>query len=170
MKKILLLITVFASFVRADWPARVFAPYVWLGSNDNLQLTECDDATGQKHFTLAFIIADKQNNPAWFGRIPMDKNFYAEQIEAIRKRGGDVIISFGGAAGTELAIAEKDAAALEAKYQSIIDRYKFTWFDFDIEGKALRDEEANGRRNAASAGLLAKNPGLRISYTLPVDP
>src|SRR5438270_13873342 len=120
MNRIILLITLLASAVRADWPAGVFAPYVWLGSNDNFQITECDDVTGQKHFTLAFIIADKENNPAWFGRIAMEKDFYAAQIEAIRKRGGDVIISFGGAAGTELAIAEKDAKALEAKYQSII--------------------------------------------------
>src|SRR5205823_2626396 len=42
--------------------------------------------------------------------------------------------------------------------------------DFDIEGKALRDNAANERRNVAIAKLQAKNPGLAISYTLPVDP
>jgi hypothetical protein len=167
---IALCILLLAGPLRADWPARIFAPYVFLGSNDGFQLTGCDDATSQKHYTLAFIIADKENNPAWFGRVGMEKGLYADQIEAIRKRGGDVLISFGGAAGTELAIAETDAAALQAKYQSIIDRYKFTWLDFDIEGKALANAEANGRRNAAAAGLQGKNPGLRVSYTLPVDP
>ena len=49
-----------------------------------------------KFYTIAFIIADKQNNPAWDGRIPMEKNLYADQINAIRSRGGDVIVSFGG--------------------------------------------------------------------------
>src|SRR5438876_8705042 len=95
---------------RADWPARVFAPYVYLGAGDDFRLTDCDDACGQKFYTLAFIIADKQANPAWDGRIAMEKNHYADQIAAIRERGGDCICSFGGEGGTELALAEKDLA------------------------------------------------------------
>src|SRR3954464_3668218 len=130
---ILLLITCGQSL--ADWPQRLFAPYVWLGSNDGLQLTQCEEATGQKHFTLAFIIADKEGKAAWFGRVPMEKNLYADQIEPLRKHGGDVIISFGGAAGPELALANNDPEKLESEYQSAVDRYKFTWLDFDIEGK-----------------------------------
>src|SRR5213075_3117926 len=121
MNKLILLIMLLASTVQADWPARVFAPYVWLGSNDNFQITECVDA-------------------------------------------------IGGAAGSELGIAEKDPHALEAKYQSILDRYKFTWLDFDIEGKALRDEEANARRNTAIAAIQKRNPALRVTFTLPVGP
>ena len=156
---------------RGEWPQRVFAPYVWLGSNDGFQMTQCEEATGQKHFTLAFVIADKEGKAAWFGRVPMEKNLYAEQIEAIRKRGGDVIISFGGAAGPELALANNnDAQKLEAEYRSVVDQYKFTWLDFDIEGRALRDEEANARRNLAIAGLQKRNPGVRVTFTLPVDP
>jgi chitinase len=80
------------------------------------------------------------------------------------------MVSFGGAGGTELAIVETNAEALEAKYQSVIDRYKLTWLDFDIEGDSLSDTEANQRRNAVLAKLQAKNTGLIISYTLPVDP
>jgi hypothetical protein len=159
-----------ANITRADWPARVFAPYMYIGFDDNFQLTQCDDACGQKFYTLAFIISDKSNNPAWDGRIPMDRNLYMNQITAIRARGGDVIISFGGADGKEIAITETNAVALQAKYQSIIDRYKFTWLDFDIEGDALENTGANQRRNTALANLQAKNPGLIISYTLPVDP
>jgi hypothetical protein len=154
----------------ANWPARVFAPYVYIGAGDNFQLTQCDDACGQKFYTLAFIIADDQKNPAWDGRFPMGKNLYADQIAAIRNRGGDVIVSFGGAGGTELAIVETNAEVLEAKYQSVIDRYKLTWLDFDIEGDSLSDTEANQRRNAVLAKLQVKNAGLIISYTLPVDP
>lgn len=159
-----------AAQARADWPARVFAPYMYLGAGDKFLLTQCDDECGQKYYTLAFIIADKQKNAAWDGRIPMDKDLYADQIAAIRGRGGDVIVSFGGEAGTELAIAETDPVALEAKYQSVIDRYKFTWLDFDIEGKALENAAANQRRNAVLVKLQEKNPGLIVSYTLPVDP
>ena len=155
---------------RAGWPARVFAPYMYVGFNDDFQLTQCDDACGQKFYTLAFIISDKSNNPAWDGRIPMDKDYYMNQIAAIRARGGDVIISFGGAAGKEIAITETNSVVLQAKYQSVIDRYKFTWLDFDIEGDSLKNSGANQRRNTALANLQAKNPGLIISYTLPVDP
>jgi len=154
----------------AGWPARVFAPYMFLGAGDHFLLTQCADACGQKYYTLAFIIADKSRQPAWYGSVPMDANLYADQISALRARGGDVIVSFGGEAGREMALVETDARVLQADYQAIIDRYHFTWLDFDIEGKALENTAANVRRNTALAGLQAANPGLIISYTLPVDP
>jgi len=143
---------------------------MYIGAGDRFQLTDCNDTCGQKYYTIAFIIADKQGKAAWDGRIATDKNYYANQIKAIRTRGGDVIVSFGGEAGKELAIVETNEAALKAKYRSIINRYKLTWLDFDIEGDALSDSAANQRRNAVLAGLQAKNPGLIVSYTLPVDP
>jgi chitinase len=164
----------------AEWPARVFAPYMYIGDGDHFQLTGCDDAIGQKYYTLAFIIArqegEKKNakyfkEPAWDGTTPMDRDLYHDQIDAIRKRGGDVIMSFGGEAGRELAIVEEDPAALQAEYQSVIDRYKFTWLDFDIEGSNLeKNPQASQRRNGVLAELQKKNPALVISYTLPVDP
>ena len=165
-----LLVAFAAVTARADWPKRVFAPYMYLGTGDHFKLTDCDDAIGLKYYTLAFIIADHQNNPAWDGQTAMSRNLYGDQIAAIRKRGGDVLCSFGGEAGTELAIAEKDPEALLARYQSVIDQYHFTWLDFDIEGENLRKyPEASRRRNAALAALQKKNPGLLVSYTLPAD-
>ena len=154
----------------ADWPARLFAPYMYIGADDNFQITQCDEACGQKFYTIAFIIADRQNNPAWDGRFALETNLYADQITTIRRRGGDVIVSFGGGAGTELALVETNTAALAAKYQSVIDRYQFTWLDFDIEGGAMKKTKVNQRRNDALVMLQAKNPGLLISFTLPVDP
>src|SRR5438270_8294403 len=100
-----------------SWPTRVFAPYMYLGQNDEFKLTDCDDACGLKHYTLAFIIARQEGRgkdaqylkePAWDGRFPMEQNLYLDQISEIRKRGGDVIMSFGGEAGRELAIVEED--------------------------------------------------------------
>src|SRR5437762_3817581 len=145
----------------AAWPARVFAPYMYLGAGDDFKLTDCDDACGLKYYTLAFIIARQEGSgndvkyfkePSWDGRVPMEKNLYLDQIEAIRKRGGDVIMSFGGEAGRELAIVEEDPAPLLAAYQSIIDRYHFTWLDFDIEGTNLsKNPQASERRNAVLA-------------------
>jgi len=165
---------------QSHWPDRVFAPYMYVGSGDNFKLTDCDDQCGLKFYTLAFIIAKHDGNgktatyhkePSWDGRIAMDQNFYADQIDAIRKRGGDVIMSFGGEAGKELANVIDDATQLEAAYQSIIDRYHFTWLDFDVEGNNLDKGKADSeRRNAVLASLQKKNPGLIISYTLPVHP
>ena len=154
----------------ADWPTKVFAPYMYIGAGDHFQITQCDDACGQKFYTIAFIITDSRGQPAWDGRFPVENDLYAAQIKAIRDRGGDVIVSFGGADGTEIAISETNVVALEAKYQSVVDRYKLTWLDFDIEGDSLSNSDANKRRNLALAGLQAKNSGLIISYTLPVDP
>lgn len=170
----------FATSARAEWPEHVFAPYMYLGSGDNFKLTECDDACDLKHYTLAFIIARQDkwgkdakyfHEPSWYSSVPLEKDLYHDQIDAIRKRGGDVIVSFGGEAGKELANVIDDPAELEAAYQKVIDQYKFTWLDFDVEGnnldKGKRDSE---RRNTVLASLQKKNPGLIISYTLPVDP
>ena len=154
----------------ADWPARVFAPYLYVGSDIKFQIAPYADATGQKNFTLAFLIADRQRNLAWDGRFPATSNFYADDIAAIRARGGDVIVSFGGELGHELALVDKDPASLQAKYERVIARYQLTWLDFDIEGNALHNTAASQRRNLVLARLQAAHPGLRISYTLPVNP
>jgi hypothetical protein len=170
----------FVNVSRAEWPARVFAPYMYIGAGDNFKLTDCDDACGVKYYTLAFIIAQQDGRgkdakylkePSWDGRIPIGADLYHDQINAIRQRGGDVIMSFGGEAGKEMANVIDDPIALEAAYQKVIDQYKFTWLDFDVEGNNLdKGKEDSERRNTVLASLQKKNPGLIISYTLPVDP
>ena len=177
---ILCLIGLSAANAQAQWPARVFAPYMYIGAGDNFKLTDCDDACGLKHYTLAFIIARQEGHgtnavykkePSWDGRVPIEQDLYHDQIDAIRKRGGDVIMSFGGEAGKEMANVIDDPVALEAAYQKVINQYKFTWLDFDVEGNNLDKGKADSeRRNTALANLQKKNPGLVISYTLPVDP
>ena len=162
------------------WPKRVFAPYMYIGAGDNFKLTNCADACGLKFYTLAFIIAKQDGNgknatyrkePSWDGRIAIEDNLYHDQIDAIRARGGDVIMSFGGEAGKEMANVIDDPAQLEAAYQKVIDQYKFTWLDFDVEGNNLdKGRQDSERRNTVLAELQKKNPGLIISYTLPVDP
>jgi hypothetical protein len=164
----------------AGWPAKVFAPYMYVGAGDNFKLTNCADACGLKFYTLAFIIAKQEGDgtnatyhqePSWDGRIAIGDDYYHDQINAIRARGGDVIMSFGGEAGKELANEIADPSALEAAYQQIIDQYKFTWLDFDVEGNNLdKGKSDSERRNAVLAALQKKNPGLIISFTLPVNP
>ena len=52
----------------------------------------------------------------------------------------------------------------------MIDKYKVKQIDLDVEGDAIENQSSNDRRSQALTKLVAANPGLRISYTLPVFP
>jgi chitinase len=152
------------------WGRQVFAPYVDVMQWPIFSINDCNTKTGQLYYTLAFITADNSGNPAWGGVTAINDNYYLTEINGIRDKGGDVIVSFGGANGTEMALANTDVQTLQAGYQAVIDRYNLTWIDFDIEGSAVSDQSSVDRRNKAIKGLQDKNPGLIISYCLPVLP
>jgi hypothetical protein len=156
--------------------ARLFAPYVDMSLN-NHNLAQISQASGIKTFTLAFIIDNGGCKAGWAGlgvTLPNDNypdlSTVSSLITALNNAGGNVIISFGGAAGTELGQACSTAAAVQAQYQAVINKYGVKMLDFDIEGAPIADTAAVDRRNAALAALQAANPGLIISYTLPVLP
>jgi chitinase len=153
----------------AALPARVFAPYIQVDSSTSF--TSISSASGIKYFTLAFIIDDGTHHGLWeAGSTVASDSTIAPAIANLRSAGGDVIISFGGAGGSELALGITSVSTLQSVYQGIINKYGVTALDFDIEGSALDNTSANDRRNQALAGLQSANPGLFISYTLPVDP
>ncbi|MBC8062398.1 MAG: RICIN domain-containing protein [Clostridiaceae bacterium] len=156
--------------VNNSFPTKVFAPYVDVMLWPTFSINDCYSKTGQKYYTLAFINSDGSGNPAWGGITKLADNFYGSEIDSIRSKGGDVIVSFGGANGTELATTNSDVNVLQAKYQSVIDKYKLTWIDFDIEGAAVSDTAAIGRRNKAIKGLQVANPKLKVAFCLPVLP
>jgi len=127
------------------------------------------DESGLRYFTLAFILDGGGCAASWGSRTPVaQENALAPVIEKLRAHGGDVLISFGGEAGRELAIGCDDVAPLQAQYQAVIDKYRISVLDLDIEGKSLNDTASVDRRNAALAAIQAANPGIQISYTLPV--
>jgi chitodextrinase len=153
------------------WPDEVFAPYVDVNHYPAFSLVDMYNQTGQKYFTLAFIISQMEEcTPAWGGAIPLEDDHYVDEINSIRNVGGDVIVSFGGANGTTLAQACDDVSSLQAVYQSVIDKYNLTWIDLDIEGAAVADMTSVDRRNKAVANLQAANPGLKVALCLPVLP
>jgi len=160
----------FAPPVLASFPERVFAPYVDVLLYPEFSLRETFERTGQRYFTLAFVVSGGECTPAWGGVVPLGQDHYREEIEAVRSEGGDVILSFGGAAGVELAGSCTDASRLQAAYQAVIDRYQLRWVDFDIEGAAVADRVSIDRRNRAIQGLQAANPGLKVAFCLPVLP
>ncbi|MFF0560155.1 cellulose binding domain-containing protein [Streptomyces sp. NPDC004266] len=147
-----------------------YAPYVDTSLYPAYDLLATADATGVKEFNLAFITSGGSCAPLWGGVTDLANDRVAAQIGALRAKGGDVRVSFGGAAGHELALNCSTSSALAAAYGKVVDQYELTKLDFDIEGAALPDTAANTRRSQAIAQLQKSHPGLDVSFTLPVMP
>ncbi len=160
-----------------NFPAHYFAPYVDMTAWPTQSLTQDTQNGGIMFYSLAFITNSSSSSctAAWGSAVPLSQlSVYLPNLDSdiqyVRSHGGDVLVSFGGAAGTELAQSCTSVSALQAQYQSIIDHYHVSHLDFDIEGPAVEDSTSIDRRNKALAALESANPGLVISYTLPVMP
>ncbi|PZE39419.1 cellulose binding domain-containing protein [Curtobacterium sp. MCPF17_031] len=158
----------------------LIAPYVDLGLWPTADLRAFAAQTGMRAFTLAFVVSDNGGSactPAWAGfdayRIGGPQDFHAN-IAAFQASGGQVVVSFGGAVNSELALRCTDPVKLQAAYQQVVDRFGVDRIDLDIEGTALGDTAANQRRATAIAGVVAaqaaKGRHLDVSLTLPVMP
>ncbi|MEU3908060.1 glycoside hydrolase family 18 protein [Streptomyces goshikiensis] len=147
-----------------------FAPYVDTSLYPSYDLLDTAAKTGVKEFNLAFVTSGGACSPLWGGTTALDVDRVASQIAALRAKGGDVRVSFGGAAGSELGLVCTSADSLAAAYGKVVDTYGLTKVDFDIEGAALPDTAANTRRAQAIAQLQKSHPGLDVSFTLPVMP
>ncbi|MER7009037.1 cellulose binding domain-containing protein [Dactylosporangium sp. NPDC000555] len=145
------------------------APYVDMGSWPTPALTDLATGGNLKNFTLAFVNS-AGCKASWFNAYDPRAAWAKDQIDAIRARGGDVKISFGGASGIELAQACSTAASVAAEYQAVVDAYSLKYIDLDIEGAAVADPTTIARRSQALALLQAARPNLKISLTLPVLP
>lgn len=166
--------------VSTSWPARVFAPYVDATAWPTYDFVSAAQTQGVQYFTLAFVVAGPNREPAWGGFAAYDigssafSTTLAANIDALRALGGDVVVSFGGAANQELAQVITDVGALTRAYQQVIDTYHLTHIDFDIEGAAAADRASIDRRSQAIAALqqqaAAAGRPLEVSFTLPVLP
>ncbi|MFJ5278454.1 cellulose binding domain-containing protein [Streptomyces parvulus] len=147
-----------------------FAPYVDTSLYPAYDLLANAEATGVRDYTLAFVTDGGGCTPKWGGVTDLASDAVAQQIGALRARGGDVRVSFGGASGSELGTTCTSPEALAAAYGKVVDAYDLTKVDFDVEGGALPDTAANTRRARAVAALQKEHPGLDVSFTLPVMP
>ena len=147
-----------------------FSPYADLSLYPLYNLSGQAAAEGTKFFNLAFITAGGGCTPKWGGVTAITDSSISGDIASLRAAGGDVRVSFGGEAGTELAQSCGSASALAAAYQSVIKQYSLTEIDFDVEGAAVADTASINLRNQAIATLEQEDPGLQVSYTLPVLP
>ncbi len=173
-----------------------FAPYVDVSAFPPPDLTAIKAGSGINAVSLGFVTAQGGNQciPTWggytdypaFGGNPYRK----ANIDAFRAAGGKIVVSFGGAAGTELASACPTVGALAAAYKQVIAAYRPTHIDFDIEGDEVDDAAGNARR-AAAIRILQKpkkkkkkgkkgaattkkkkksKPGVAVGFTLAVLP
>lgn len=168
------------------WPARVFAPFVDATAYPTQKLGDITTAAGVKHYALGFIVAKDATSceATWGTYYDIEKGpsayegggeyFLYDHVAEVRAAGGDVLVSFGGAAGTELAGACADVASLVAQYTLVIDKLALTRVDFDIEGFWVADQASNLLRADALAKLQAERAAagkpLSIWLTLPVLP
>lgn len=154
-----------------------FAPYVDMSLSVDENILAMQQQANVKAVTLAFLVGNGCS-VEWGGYttpLPSDNLWDGTSIQSIvqslQNSGVKVILSFGGANGPEPAYSCTNVTQLQALYQSVINRYKVTTLDFDIEGSALTDTTGSiARRDQALKALKAANPSLVISYTLPVLP
>lgn len=148
---------------------KMFAPYLFM-ADKNTDLHKLMKSSGARYYTLAFVQSERCA-PSWqqVGPVASEKKFM-KSIKKLRAAGGDVIISFGGYEGTDLAQACSDVPSLQKAYQVVVDKYKAKYLDMDVEHFAIEDQASIDRRSQALKALAAANPGLQINYTLPASP
>lgn len=155
-----------------------FAGYVDVTATPSYPFESSATETG-KSVVLSFIVADPANpcRPSWGAAYGLDDAQTSldldRRIARFEQNGGDVSVSFGGQANSELATECTDAADLKLAYEQVIDRYKLTTIDLDIEGDSLADTDAGLRRAEAIASIQADRradgKSLNVWLTLPVS-
>lgn len=162
---------------RGGW----FAPYVDATLTPTVAFQD-SAANPSGNAVLGFVVAgraaDERCEPTWGAYHSLDEAAVAldldRRVAQLRGQGGDAIVSFGGQANDELAVACDDAERLKQAYGEVIDRYGADTVDFDVEGDALRDAAANARRATAVKAIQdatrADGGTLAVWLTLPVTP
>ena len=163
------------------WGEAYFAPYVDMAFWEAPNLTEITATRGTSLLTLAFLLATPDGKTAWGGVDSLALDSQSDRALAIDQSiadfqavGGNVMVSFGGAADNSLAhayaVRGKTPQDLADAYLQVIDKYALNRVDFDIEGTAITDQTSITLRSEALALLQQARPDVEIWYTLPVLP
>ena len=152
-----------------SYPAHYAAPYLQIDNGDAGDMAADLSASGVKDYTLAFLIPQSGCTPQWEDG-GNSVGAFSAQINSLKAAGGNVIISFGGESGGELAQTCTSVNSLTAAYANVVSTYGVNRLDFDIEGSTLSDTAANTRRDQALAALQAQDSSVQVDYTLAVAP
>jgi len=155
-----------------------FAGYVDVTATPSYTFESATSEKGES-VVLSFIVSnpDKPCEPFWGGVYGLDDAETTldldRRIARFVQNGGDLSVSFGGQANSELANECTDSGKLKKAYEAVINRYNLTTVDLDIEGDALNNTEAGLRRAEAIASIQADRKAddkpLNVWLTLPVS-
>ncbi len=150
-----------------------FAPYVDMTLNSD-SLAKMKSQSGVGLFTFGFIVSGQPCKASWGGYYGLNDPTMNRRIAKLKQAGGAGIVSFGGAAGQELADTCTTVASLQAQYQAVINHYGIRNLDFDVEGADQANTASLARRFKAvarlqAAGRTAGKP-VQVSLTVPVMP
>ncbi|MEV4601400.1 chitinase [Amycolatopsis sp. NPDC049253] len=157
-----------AAALSNNWYAS--APYLMPVSNNPPDPVTVMNATGQKAFQLAFILAPDGGgcSPTWDGKSAVSSDTaVAGVVNRIRGNGGDVSVSVGGYGGTKLGQTCGTVDATAAAYQQVVTKYGLKAIDFDLEEPEYENTAAVANELGAAKKLQADNPGLFVSVTMP---
>jgi chitinase len=155
-----------AATLSSNWYAS--APYLMPFDNSPPDPVQVMNATGQKAFQLAFILAPNGGGctPTWDGTQAVSSDTTASaMINNIRNNGGDVSVSIGGYGGTKLGQTCGTPQATAAAYQQVVTKYGLKAMDFDLEEPEYENTAAVANEVGAAQILQRNNPGLYISIT-----
>jgi chitinase len=158
-----------AAAAGSAFPAHFAAPYLQIDSSDASDMAADMAATGLKYYTLAFLTPESGCTPEWEDG-GESVGAFNSQISALQSAGGNVMISFGGESGGELAQTCTSVSSLTAAYLNVVDTTGVNRLDFDIEGSVLSDTSATTLRDEALAALQAEDPSVQVDFTLAVAP
>ncbi len=154
-----------------------FAPYVDVTATPTYAFEDLT-ASGHRSAVLAFVVSalDTPCEPSWGGAYTMAGAGAALELDRrvarLRQLGGDMTVSFGGAANSELSIGCTDPTELAAAYTAVVERYSLTTIDLDIEGSVASAPDVNQRRAQAIATMTATRAAngqpVSVWLTLPV--
>lgn len=150
------------SSVQADAPA--VAPYLDVNLATSALVSKIASATGQKDFTLAFLVADTSTgacSATWGGTHELTDSTVSSTISAITSAGGEAIVATGGATGTYLENVCTSSQLVTA-YESALDAAGSNYLDVDME-KTITDATLT-----SALATLQRDRGTKITITLPV--
>jgi len=157
---------------------KLYAPYIDMSITQDAQLETIQQQSGIHGVTLAFLVGTGSGcSLGWGGlgsTLPTDTlsdgTTIQSHVQNLQAAGVEVLISMGGANGADVTPSCTSVSGLQSAYQEVINRYHVTALDFDIEGALIADQSAIDLRDQALVALKAANPGLVISFTIPVEP
>ncbi len=141
---------------------------------------EAPRSPAAKNVVLSFIVSTPGDvcKPSWGAAYSLGEAANSldldRRIARLQQQGGEVAVAFGGQANDELATNCTSVTQLAAAYISVIDRYRVSTIDIDVEGANLTNRAANERRATALALVQrerrAAGKRLAVWLTLPVAP